>query len=129
MPKLALIGGLWVALSTHVEGCTVIGLAVGASADAQQGTGGAALLLDVKVGRPVTLVLWNGETLQGRLAGWSRDSAAAGAASDSLSPRGRSVRLATAHGEVAVPAEHIAKVSIAVNGHKVVGCWSGLPPT
>ena len=54
---------LCVALSVHVEGCTVIGYAIGASADAQHGTGGPAILLSVKVGRAVTLHLLTGDAL------------------------------------------------------------------
>jgi hypothetical protein len=124
--QLALIGGLWVALSVHVEGCTVIGFAIGASADAEKGSGGPALLLDVKPGRPVSLLLWNGRTLDGRFAGWSRDSGAAVAAADSLSPRGKIVRLSTDRGEVEIPAEDIAKVSISINGGKLAGLLVGL---
>ena len=125
MLALAAIGVLCVSLAVHVQGCTAIGFAIGAAADAQSGTGGPALLLDVKAGRPVTLLLWDGRTLEGRFAGWSRDTAVSLASTDIISSRGATVRLATKRGEVAVPAESIAKVSIMVNGGKLAGLLAG----
>jgi hypothetical protein len=132
MLVLAAIGALCIALAVNVQGCTAIGFAIGAAADARDGSGGPALLLDVKVGRPVTLLLWDGRTLEGRFAGWSRDSVDSLALTDSLastrtsSPRGATVRLATDRGEIAVPAESIAKVSVTVNRGKIGGLLTGL---
>jgi hypothetical protein len=126
MLALAAIGALCVALAVHVQGCTAIGLAIGTAADARNGSGGPALLLDVKVGRPVTLLLWDGRTLEGRFAGWSRDSADSLASTRSISPRGATVRLATKRGEITVPAENIAKVSVTVNSGTIGGLLTGL---
>ena len=128
MLKLVLVCALLAALSVHVEGCTAIGFAIGASADAHHESGGAALLLGVKVGRQVSLLLWNGHKLEGRFAGWSHDSATATAIApaDTVSPRGMTVRLATSGGEVAIPAENIAKVTTEVNGGKLAGLLVGL---
>ena len=125
MLALAAIGALCVALAVQVQGCTAIGFGIGAAADTKNGAGGPALLLDVKVGRPVTLILWDGRTLEGRFAGWSRDSADSLAPTRITSLRGATVRLATRRGEIAVPAEDIAKVSIAVNGGKIGGLLVG----
>jgi hypothetical protein len=122
----AAIGALCVALAVHVQGCTAIGFAIGAASDARNGSGGPALLLDVKVGRPVTLLLWDGRTLEGRFAGWSRDSVDSLAPARIVAPRGATVRLATRSGEIAVPTEDIAKVSVTVNGGKVGGLLIGL---
>jgi hypothetical protein len=126
MLALAAIGVLCVTLAVHVQGCTAIGFMIGAAVDARDGSGGAALLLDVKVGRPVTLLLWDGRTLEGRFAGWSRDSTDSLASTGIGSPRGATVRLATQRGEIAVPAENIAKVSVTVNNGKIGGLLAGL---
>jgi hypothetical protein len=126
MLGLAAIGALGLALAVHVQGCTAIGFAIGAVADARDGSGGPALLLEVKVGRPVTLLLWDGRTLAGRFAGWSRDSADSLATTHMISARGATVRLATERGELAVPAEDIAKVSISVSHGKLAGTLTGL---
>ncbi len=126
MWTLAAIGLLCVAMAVNLQGCTAVGFAVGAAADAQEGSGGPALLLSVKTGRPVTLTLWDGRSLEGRFAGWSRDTAVAIAAADSIYPRGATVRLATRDGELRIPAERIAKVTISVNSRKFVGLLIGL---
>ena len=126
MLALAAIGALCIALAVHVQGCTVIGLMIGATVDAQNGSGGPAFLLDVKVGRPVTLLLWDGRTLEGRFAGWSRDSTDSLASTHIVSPRGATVRLATKSGEIAIPAENIAKVTISANSGKIGGLLTGL---
>ncbi len=126
MLVLAAIGALCIALAVNVQGCTAIGLAIGAAADARDDSGGPALLLDVKVGRPVTLLLWDGRTLEGRFAGWSRDSTDSLASTRTLSPRGATVRLATNGGEIAVPTESIAEVSVTVNRGKIGGLLTGL---
>ena len=99
----------YAALAVHVQGCTAIGFAIGAATDAGSGTGGPALLLDVKVGRPVTLLLWDGSTLEGRFAGWARDSADSLPSPRIISPRGATVRLATRRGEITVPASAICE--------------------
>jgi len=123
---LGALAALCLVLMVHIEGCTLLGLAAGAAADAEHSHGGPALLLDIKVGRPVTLVLWNGRTLEGRFAGWTRDSAAAFDSTGMISPRGATVRLATEKGEIAVPAESIAKVSVSQHGGQMVGMLAGL---
>jgi hypothetical protein len=124
--QLAVIGALGLALSMNIQGCTVIGFAIGANADSKNGTGGPALLFNVNVGSPVTLLLWDGSTVKGRFAGWSRDSAVALASTDVISPRGAVVRLATDSGEVRIPAEGIAKVSVRVWKGRIGGLVFGL---
>ena len=126
MLALAAIGALCVALAVHVQGCSAIGFTIGAATDVRDGSGGPALLLDVKVGRPVTLLLWDGRTLEGRFAGWSRDSTDSLASTHIVSPRGATVRLATKSGEIAIPAENIAKVTISANSGKIGGLLTGL---
>jgi hypothetical protein len=126
MLVLAAIGALCVALAVQIQGCTAIGFAIGSAVDARDGSGGPALLLDVKVGRPVTLLLWDSRTLEGRFAGWSRDSTDSLASARIISPRGATVRLATRSGEIAVPAENIAKVTISANSGKIGGLLAGL---
>ena len=112
-------------LASSIEGCTAIGFAVGARADSRAGNGGPELLMQVKVGRPVTLFLRDGRKLEGRFAGWSRDSAAASSAADNMPLREESVKLATRSGEVTIHAEEIAKVSISVSRGKVTGLLIG----
>jgi hypothetical protein len=126
MLGLAAIGALCLALAVHVQGCTALGFTIGALADARAGSGSPALLLEVKVGRPVTLLLWDGRTLEGRFAGWSRDSVDSLATTHMISARGATVRLATQGGEIALPAEDIAKVTISVSQGKIAGTLTGL---
>jgi hypothetical protein len=129
MRRIILVGAviaLCAPLIVSLQSCTVIGLSIGAAADARNGTGGPGLLMSVQVGRPVTLTLWNGRVLQGRFAGWSRDSSAAFASTDSIAPVGAMVRLQTGSGEIQVPTESIAKVEISVSRGKIGGALVGL---
>jgi len=112
-------------LASSIEGCTAIGFAIGASVDSRAGKGGPELLMNVEVGRRVTLFLRDGRRFDGQFAGWSRDSAAASPAADSLSLREESVRLATESGEVTIHAEEIERVSISVSRGKVTGLLAG----
>ena len=112
-------------LASSIEGCTAIGFAVGAGADSRAGKGGPEFLMEVKVGRPVTLFLRDGRKLEGRFLGWSRDSGAASSAADSLPLRGESVKLATRSGEVTTHASEIAMVSVSVSRGKVTGLLIG----
>jgi hypothetical protein len=122
----AAIGVLCAALAVQIEGCTAVGFLVGAAADDRNGIGGPGLLMDVKPGRRVTLQLWDGRELEGRFAGWSRDSVDSLSATDIISPRGARVRLTTVQGEILVPTESIAKVMMTVNGGKIGGLLAGL---
>ena len=136
---LGAIAALCLVMMVHVQSCTLLGLAAGTAADASHSGGGPAFLLDVKVGRPVTLVLWNGRTLEGRFAGWTHDSSAVdstqvtGITHDSalvtthlVSPRGAIVHLATEKGEVAIPAETIAKVKVSQYSGALTGMVAGM---
>lgn len=112
-------------LASTIEGCTAIGFAVGAASDARAGRGGPELLTAVKAGRPVTLLLRDGRKLQGRFAGWARDSVVAAPTADSLHPRWESVRLATGSGEVTIHTREIEKVYLSVSRGKVTGLLAG----
>jgi hypothetical protein len=87
--------------------------------------GGLEVLMNVKVGRPVTLFLRDGRQLEGRFSGWSRESGAFSSAADSLQLRGESVKLATRSGEVTTRALEIARVSVSVSRGKVTGLLIG----
>lgn len=121
----ATVLALCLMLASSIEGCTAIGLAMGARADSRAGKGGPELLMKVKVGRPVTLFLRDGRKLEGRFSGWSRDSGASSSAADSLPLRGESVKLATRSGEVTTHASEIARVSVSVSRGKVTGLLIG----
>lgn len=123
--KAATVLVLCVVLASSIEGCTAIGFAIGAQADSRAGKGGPELLTNEKVGRPVTLFLRDGRRLEGRFSGWSRDSALASSADDSLPLRGESVKLATRSGEVTIHAQEIARVSVSVSRGKVAGLLAG----
>jgi len=125
MMKGATVLVLCVMLASSIESCTAIGFAVGARADSRTGKGGPELLMKVKVGQRVTLFLRDGRKLEGRFSAWSRDSGVASAAADSLPLRTASVKLATGGGEVTIPAEEIARVSVSVNRGKVRGLLVG----
>lgn len=116
---------LCVMLASSIEGCTAIGFAIGARADSRAGKGGPELLTKVQVGQPVTLFLRDDRKLEGRFSGWSRDSGVTSSTADSLSLGEESVKLATRSGEVAIPAEEIAGVSISVSRGKVTGLLAG----
>jgi len=124
--KLVLIALLGLVLAVHVQGCTALGYALGASADAQRGTGGPGLLTNVKPGRSVALRLLDGRLVAGRFTGWSPDSLVRPSSADTLSPRGMRVHVATRRGEVAVPADSIVKVTIVVYGGRVAGTLVGM---
>ncbi len=112
-------------LASSIEGCTAIGFGVGAMADSRAGKGGPELLMNVKVGRWVTLFLRDGRKLEGRFSGWSRDSEAASSVADSKPLREESVKLATRSGEVTIHPEEIARVSVSVSRGKVIGLLVG----
>lgn len=116
---------LCAALASSLDGCTAIGFAVGARADSRAGSGGPELLVQVKVGHPVTLFLRDGRRLDGRFSGWSRDSGGVASPGRGVPLRGDSVRLATSTGEVAVHAEEIASVLVSVNRGRVTGLLVG----
>ena len=123
--KSATVLVLCLMLASSIEGCTAIGFALGARADSRTGRGGPELSMKVKVGQPVTLFLRDGRKLEGRFSGWSRDSGVASSAADSLPLRKESVKLATGSGEVTIPAEEIARVSVSVSRGKVTGLLVG----
>jgi len=109
---LGAIAALCVALAVYVPGCTVIGLVIGGATDARRGSGGTELLLNVKVGHRIRLRTWDDHTLEGRFAGWSRDSGYALASHEIGTLRGVTIRLATRDSVLAVPAETIAHVDV-----------------
>jgi hypothetical protein len=87
--KLAAIAAFGISLAVNVQGCTIIGLAVGSSDDARNSRGGPERLLAVRTGHRVVLRLLDGSSIAGRFQGLSRDSTAAPAdpekwASDSI---------------------------------------------
>ena len=123
--QVVLLGLALAALSLHVEGCTAIGFILGSEADLHHGTGGPALLMDIKVGRHVALRTWDAREFEGRFAGWSRDSSLAKAPVDSTSLRGRLVRLGTRKGEIRVPAVDIAEVTTSAYGATIVSTLVG----
>jgi len=123
--KSATVLVLCLMLASSIEGCTAIGFALGARADSRTGRGGPELLVKVKLGQPVKLFLRDGSKLEGRFSGWSRDSGVASSAADSLPLRKESVKLATGSGEVTIPAEEIARVSVSVSRGKVTGLLVG----
>lgn len=110
-----------------LEGCTVIGLIGGAAIDAQR-TGGSDKLVQVDPGRKVTLVLWDGTSIEGRFEGLQYDySGAAPADSHAIvAPRRARVRLTTKSGEVVVPGESVARVVIAGPPAALIGMLVGL---
>jgi hypothetical protein len=124
-PKGATVLVLCVILASSIDGCTAIGFAIGARADSRTGRGGPELLMNVKVGRPVTLYLRDGRKLAGRFAGWSADSGVASSATASFPLREASVKLATRSGEVTIHADEIARVSVSVSRGKVTGLLVG----
>jgi hypothetical protein len=122
---LAALGAMCASLTVSIQGCTVLGLMAGAAAD-KGGTGGPDKLMTVPVGQQLTLTLWDHTSLEGRFMGWSPDSGALPATTGISSPRGAIVRLGTREGEVDVPTEKIALVSVPSNHAIVVGLLAGL---
>jgi len=120
------LGALCAIFAVQLEGCTVIGYVVGGMADAGNATGGPGRLVEVGTGQHVILDLWDGSRVEGRFLGWQRDSAATPEASEMVSPQGSRVRVRTDGGEVAVPVERVAQVTVLRNTGKVAGTLAGL---
>lgn len=117
----ATLVSFWGMITVSVQGCTIIGLTVGANADKQAGTGGPGMIFRVKAGTPMTLDLLDGTTTAGRFAGWSRDSANI-AAADSLPLRGVSVMLEVGREKRSIPAEKIEQIHV----NRSAGTLTGL---
>lgn len=126
MMRGAAVAVLCSMLASSVQGCTAIGFATGAVADARAGQGGPELLTTAQAGRPVTLFLRDGRRIDGRFDGWSRDSARLAPGVEGVPPADASVRLVTSGGEVTIRVREIERVSIGVNHWKVRGLLLGL---
>jgi hypothetical protein len=120
------LGALCAIFAVQLEGCTAIGFVVGGMADAGNATGGPRKLVEVGTGQHVILDLWDGSRVEGRFLGWQRDSAATPAPGEVVSPQGARVRVRTDGGEVVVPVERVAQVTVPRNTGRVVGTFAGL---
>lgn len=112
--------------AVQLEGCTAIGFAVGGIADAGGATGGPGKLVQIGTGQHVILDLWDGSRVEGRFLGWRRDSAATPSPGEVVPPQGAGVRVMSDWGEVIVPVERVAQVTVPRNTGKVVGTLAGL---
>ena len=124
--RCAVVAGLSLAMLAPLEGCTAIGFGVGAVADTKVGIGGIALLDSSRVGQRVRLGLRSGHRVEGRFAGWSRDSLGSVAMLDTLPGRRARTPFADSLGDAAIPADSISTVSTTQNSFKVVGLLVGI---
>ncbi|MEQ1833033.1 MAG: hypothetical protein ABL977_08245 [Candidatus Eisenbacteria bacterium] len=119
------VAALWGMLAVGIQGCTLLGVAVGSSADNQNGTRATGAIFNVKPGAAIKLDMLDGKDITGRYVGWTRDSAAA-APEDSLSLRGVSVQVDVGFDRVSVPAERIARIHVPKSTGTLLGLVVGV---
>ncbi len=116
---------MWGMLAVGIQGCTLLGVAIGSSADNQTGSRATGALFTVKPGAAIKLDMLDGKDISGRYAGWTRDSATT-ALEDSLSLRGVSVQVDMDFDRISVPAESIARIHVPRSTGALAGLVVGL---
>lgn len=116
---------MWGMLAVSIQGCTLLGVAIGSSADSQNGTRATGAIFTVKPGAAIKLDMLDGKDITGRYTGWTRDSATT-ALEDSLSLRGVSVQIDVDFDHISVPAEKISRIHVPRSSGTLLGLVVGV---
>lgn len=123
---LLCIAPLGIVLSLALTSCTVLGLTAGSFADRAAGKGDANRLLRVSQGTRVTMWLFDGSKVQGRLVGFSGLPDSLNGKLPPYLPSGSGIVLSVQSQQRTFPAASVRRVSVPHYTGKVVGTLGGL---